>query len=139
MSNTRGVARPIAKATSYSSVRLSWSPTRLTVQFNCGMYASYHLYSRTWPRVDHPRHDWGRLRPEGRERVLRNKQEEVQETPARTLGTEGTTRALQPCSRPRCIRRGRHCLPLPVRPERVRERPRPDLPRARRDLLRLRR
>src|SRR5829696_7420658 len=89
------------------------APDRAT---NCGMWASYHPYSRTCPRVDHPRHDWGRLRPEGRERVLRNQQEEVQEAPAGTLGTEGTTRALQPCSRPRHIRRGRHCLPLPVRP-----------------------
>src|SRR5215217_475270 len=137
MSNTRGVARPTAKATSYSSVRLSWSPTRLTVQLTCVMKTSYHLHSCAWPRADHPIHDWGRLGQEGRERVLRNKQEEVQEAPARTLGTERTTRALQPCSRPRRIRRGRHCLPLLVRPKRVRERPRPHLPRARRELLRL--
>src|SRR5215207_7138356 len=112
------------------------APDRATQLWHVGILPSVqpHLTPRRSPR-----HDWGRLRPEGRERVLRNWQEEVQETPARTLGTEGTTHALQPCSRPRCIRRGRHCLPLPVRTERVRERPRPDLPRARRDLLCLRR
>src|SRR5215210_4401443 len=81
---------------------------------------------------------WGRLRLEGREQLLRNQQEEIEEAPARTLRA-GTTRALQPRFDPRRMRRDRRRLPVPFRLQGVRGRPRQDLPRAGRELLRLRR
>src|SRR5215213_2264927 len=122
---------------------------RLTVQLNSGMRASYHRAAapgerveralRPWPRIDRVRPDWGRLPPEGREQLLRNQQQKVEKAPAAALSSQGTTRALQPRPGLRLIRRGGHYVPVFVRPEGVRGRPRPDLPRARRELLRLRR
>src|SRR5215212_6104357 len=141
MRNPRGVACPTVKATSYSSLRLSWSPIRLAVHFSWGMRESYHLRSCYWrrPLVDRSRSEWGRLRSEGRGQLLRNQQKEVEGAKAGTLGTAEPARPLQPRSGPRPGRCGWHYVPVPVRLEGVRGRSRQDLPRARREFLRLRR